>query len=190
MDNAQKAIMIGVGLFITIIIISAVLLITNMGTGMIKKAETDIGSITAQMESEILTKYDGKVITGAETLEAVRKYYYNGSLRLMVINTNPSASDYAFAGLGQFTISTTASVAAGATGTALSTAASPGAPYNAIGLSATKLYGYEGDPDRTPLANFTSIASLNYISSSTTYSASVIYRPSNNEIMALAFRKN
>ena len=39
MDNAQKAIMIGVGLFITIIIISAVLLITNLGTGLINNAQ-------------------------------------------------------------------------------------------------------------------------------------------------------
>ena len=46
MDNAQKAIMIGVGLFITIIIISSVLLISNMGTNLITSAQSQLSGIT------------------------------------------------------------------------------------------------------------------------------------------------
>ena len=61
MDNAQKAIMIGVGLFITIIIISAVLLITNLGTGLIGDAQTQLGNISTSLQNQILQSYDGKV---------------------------------------------------------------------------------------------------------------------------------
>lgn len=39
MDSAQKAIMIGVGLFITIIIISAVMLITSEGQDIINNSK-------------------------------------------------------------------------------------------------------------------------------------------------------
>ena len=42
MDNAQKAIMIGVGLFITIIIIAAVMLITGMGQDMLVEGQQQV----------------------------------------------------------------------------------------------------------------------------------------------------
>lgn len=45
MDNATKAIMIGVGLFITVIIISAVLVVVNLGTGAMNSATNSMGDI-------------------------------------------------------------------------------------------------------------------------------------------------
>ena len=53
MDNAQKAIMIGVGLFITIIIISSVLLISNMGTNLITSAQSQLSGITKGLQNQI-----------------------------------------------------------------------------------------------------------------------------------------
>lgn len=46
MDNAQKAIMIGVGLFITIIIIAAVMLITGMGQNLLNKGQAQVSGIS------------------------------------------------------------------------------------------------------------------------------------------------
>ena len=45
MDNATKAIMIGVGLFITVIIISAVLVVVNLSTGAMNNATGQMNGI-------------------------------------------------------------------------------------------------------------------------------------------------
>jgi len=74
MDNAQKAIMIGVGLFITIIIISAVLLITNIGTGLITGAQGQLSSISTALQNQITQAYDGKTMTGADVISAWTQY--------------------------------------------------------------------------------------------------------------------
>ena len=74
MDNAQKAIMIGVGLFITIIIISAVLLITNLGTNLVTNAQGQLSSISKSLQNQVTAAYDGKTMTGAEVIAAVQQY--------------------------------------------------------------------------------------------------------------------
>ena len=74
MDNAQKAIMIGVGLFITIIIISAVLLVVNLGTGLMSDATSELGSISGSLRGQILDNWDGKLKSGSEVLAFVRQY--------------------------------------------------------------------------------------------------------------------
>src|SRR5574344_662740 len=75
MDNAQKAIMIGVGLFITIIIIAAVMLITGIGTGLVNKGTNKAGNVAAQLDQTELEQYDNKDMSGAQVLSAVRKYW-------------------------------------------------------------------------------------------------------------------
>jgi len=74
MDNAQKAIMIGVGLFITIIIISAVLLITNLGTDLIDDAAGEISGLSDTLKNELVRTYDGKTLKGSELLDCIEKY--------------------------------------------------------------------------------------------------------------------
>ena len=58
MDNAQKAIMIGVGLFITIIVIAAVMLITGMGQDMLNSGTQQLGTITTGMNSGLYEQLD------------------------------------------------------------------------------------------------------------------------------------
>ena len=45
MDNAQKAIMIGVGLFITIIVIAAVMLITGIGQDLLNSGTQQLDQL-------------------------------------------------------------------------------------------------------------------------------------------------
>ena len=45
MDNAQKAIMIGVGLFITLLIIAAVMALVNLATGLIGEGTNKVISL-------------------------------------------------------------------------------------------------------------------------------------------------
>lgn len=71
MDNAQKAIMIGVGLFITILIISIVLLITNLGISTTKTAGESIVKISSSLQTQLITQYDRKTITGQDVYFAI-----------------------------------------------------------------------------------------------------------------------
>lgn len=84
MDNAQKAIMIGVGLFITIIIISAVLLITNMGTDIIDEAAGEVGNLSDTLKNEMVKAYDGKTLNGTQMLDCIEKYYGHKTMGLQV----------------------------------------------------------------------------------------------------------
>ena len=73
MDNAQKAIMIGVGLFITIIIISAVLLIVNLGTGLVDDATSELGTMSTSLQNQILQSYDNKILSGVQVRSAIQQ---------------------------------------------------------------------------------------------------------------------
>ena len=70
MDNAQKAIMIGVGLFITIIVIAAVMLITGIGQDLLNSGTQQLGGISESLRTQIIDQYDGKKITGAQVKTA------------------------------------------------------------------------------------------------------------------------
>ena len=70
MDNAQKAIMIGVGLFITIIIIAAVMLITGMGQNLLNKGQSQVSGISESLMNDLVTKYDGKIMSGSQVRTA------------------------------------------------------------------------------------------------------------------------
>ena len=107
MDNAQKAIMIGVGLFITIIIISAVLLISNLGTGLINDASENLGAMTTGLQNQILSSYDGKVLSGTQLRAAVQQYSGSNQLCVAICNgtkaaesTNKDAGTTAFEFVG------------------------------------------------------------------------------------------
>ena len=70
MDNAQKAIMIGVGLFITIIVISAVMLITQAGQDLMSQGQDQLGRISESLRIQVTEQYDGKTLTGSQVKAA------------------------------------------------------------------------------------------------------------------------
>ena len=88
MDNAQKAIMIGVGLFITIIIISAVLLITNLGTGLINNAQGQLSNISTALQQQVTSSYDGKTMTGNDVIAAVQQYQNSNDISVRIVVSN------------------------------------------------------------------------------------------------------
>ena len=94
MDNAQKAIMIGVGLFITIIIISAVLLITNLGTGLINNVQGQLSNISAAVQSQITGSYDGKTMTGNDVISAVQQYQNSNDISVRIIVDEEAAGQF------------------------------------------------------------------------------------------------
>ena len=84
MDNAQKAIMIGVGLFITIIIISAVLLIVNLGTGLVDDATAELGTMSTSLQNQILQSYDNKILSGVQVRSAIQQYIRSTDLSVVL----------------------------------------------------------------------------------------------------------
>ena len=86
MENAQKAIMIGVGLFITIIIIAAVMLITGIGQNMLNKGTDKASGIAAQLDQTELEEFDGRVVSGAKVLSTIKKYWNDENVVIYVKN--------------------------------------------------------------------------------------------------------
>ena len=73
MDNAQKAIMIGVGLFITIIVIAAVMLITGIGQDMLNTGTNQLSGISEELNSSTFATYQDKTYnTGSLAFTAAK----------------------------------------------------------------------------------------------------------------------
>ena len=87
MENAQKAIMIGVGLFITIILITAVMAITGIGTGLLDQGQEQLGGLSSQLTSQLTASFDDKQMSGAQVLSNVQKYYGDPNMVVAVYNT-------------------------------------------------------------------------------------------------------
>jgi len=92
MDNGQKAIMIGVSLFITIIIISAVLLIVNLGTGLTDDAAKEIGTMSTSLQKQIREKYNDRVISGTEARGVVQQYLNSKEVTVVIGKKSNSGS--------------------------------------------------------------------------------------------------
>lgn len=89
MDNAQKAIMIGVGLFITILIIAAVMLIVNPAIGLLEGAAGKLGDLNETFTNMLYQKYDDRTVTGAEVISFVQQYAADEN---MIIEVKPNTS--------------------------------------------------------------------------------------------------
>lgn len=74
MDNAQKAIMIGVGLFVTILVIAAVMLIVNAALDMLDGASENISNLSASLQEQLTRDYDDVTVTGAKVKAAIDMY--------------------------------------------------------------------------------------------------------------------
>lgn len=94
MDNAQKAIMIGVGLFITIIIISMVLLITNIGTNLMTNAQSQMSGISTSLQNQVTAAFDGKTMSGSEVIAACQQYENSESISVRIIVNNTDAGNF------------------------------------------------------------------------------------------------
>lgn len=92
MDNAQKAIMIGVGLFITIIIIAAVMLITGMGQNLLNKGTDKVAGISASLDMTELEAYDNTKVTGAQVASVVKKYWTDANI-VVYVKTGDKAAE-------------------------------------------------------------------------------------------------
>lgn len=107
MDNAQKAIMIGVGLFITIIVIAAVMLITGIGQDLLNSGTTQLSGISDTMKQSLYDQYDGKKFALSSAKTAALNLINQG-VPVQVNGTDVNNSNYksALDGLGKNRIET------------------------------------------------------------------------------------
>ena len=94
MDNAQKAIMIGVGLFITIIVIAAVMLITGMGQDLLNSGTNQLSSATSGMNSalyEQLLNTNGTKISKSSAKQFVSQYGGLSGVTITIKNVGVNA---------------------------------------------------------------------------------------------------
>lgn len=87
MDNAQKAIMLGVGLFITIIVIAAVMAITGIGQDLIGQGQSKISGLSGQLAAQIRTEFDDKKLTGTQVRNAIQTYYNDETLAIYLVES-------------------------------------------------------------------------------------------------------
>lgn len=96
MDNAQKAIMIGVGLFITIIIIAAVMLITGMGQNLLNQGQSQVAGISESLMNDLTQQYDGKRLTGSQVRTAAIQLLNRDAGITVTMPSNKTATSTAF----------------------------------------------------------------------------------------------
>lgn len=84
MGNAQKAIMIGVGQFIAVIITSGVLLITNLGMGLVNDAKGQLSNISSSSQKQLFETYDARVMTGNDVIAAVKMYQNSDEVSIRI----------------------------------------------------------------------------------------------------------
>lgn len=101
MDNAQKAIMIGVGLFITIIIIAAVMLITGMGQNLLNKGQAQVSGISESLMNDLTQQYNGKTFSGSQVRSAAVQLINRDEAGIAVIIKNTADADVVESGNGQ-----------------------------------------------------------------------------------------
>ena len=110
MDNAQKAIMIGVGLFITIIVIAAVMLITGMGQDLLNSGTNQLSSVTSGMNSalyEQLLNTHGTKISKSSAKQFVSQYGGLSGVTITINNTDGTNATVSASSLATFDANST-----------------------------------------------------------------------------------
>lgn len=92
MENATKAILLGAGIVITLVLVSLGFLLLNGATGTVDTQLTDMESQKQQALEQKYTKYDGKTVNGSEVLNALKEFK-DDEICLRVI-TNKATTDY------------------------------------------------------------------------------------------------
>ncbi len=139
MDNAQKAIMIGVGLFITIIIIAAVMLITGAGQDLMNQGMGELSNISDSLSRQLYADYAEGEFSGSQVISAIKKYagsdvkvYLNGT-----VNKSSGALEKGENGI-EFTATNMGSAASNITSTAKYTSSVQVTDNKVVAINFTK----------------------------------------------------
>ena len=88
MDNAQKAIMIGVSVFIVIMLITAAVVITNIGNETMSNNNKQLEGVSKNVASQLLSDYSTQEMSGTNVIASVKKFYEKENFLLCVDSHN------------------------------------------------------------------------------------------------------
>lgn len=174
MESAQKAIMIGVGLFITIIIIAAVMTITGIGQDLLNQGQSQLSGISGQLQSQLQTQYDQVTMSGSLVKAAINKYYNDPQVVVALFNdkTNITSTGAKYVGAADV----------------------GGAALTPVGTTPSDLAGYSvTDPTVTEINPKVAIAKLAtksdplYIEPTGQYKSVLIRRADTASVLGVAF---
>lgn len=176
MESAQKAIMIGVGLFITIIIIAAVMTITGIGQDLLNQGQSQLSGISGQLQSQLQTQYDQVTMSGSLVKAAISKYYNDPQVVVALYNVKDTFTTPAYVGAAN--IGTSTLTAVGSTSANLA-----GFTANAATLTINEI------TSKIPIAEFSTKANANYIEPTGQYKSVLIRRSDTAAVVGIAFAR-
>ena len=165
MENTTKAILIGVGLFITIALISAVLVIMNVGNNMINDSQNELQSISDTLKSEMTDNFDGKIVQGAEVLAFMKKHHSSQEVSVALNNTVSSKEEVSSTLTGFNWVGA----------------------YKYTSLNNTKVGTKLTSSDRIARSDLTNNGKADYVSTNSRYAAELITM--NGDVVGVAFQK-
>ena len=165
MENTTKAILIGVGLFITIALISAVLVIMNVGNNMINDSQNELQSISDTLTSEMTDNFDGKIVQGAEVLAFMKKHHSSQEVSVALNNTASSKEEVSSTLTGFNWVGA----------------------YKYTNLDNSKVGTKLTSSDRIARSDLTNNGKADYVSTNSQYAAELITM--NGDVVGVAFQK-
>lgn len=84
MNNAQRALLVAAGLFLTIALITLVVNLFGSAQEASKQAQNDFSSMQTELAAQAFDGYDNTTLTGSQVLNAIRKYSKKASFGIQV----------------------------------------------------------------------------------------------------------
>ncbi|MCM3339918.1 ABC transporter permease [Paenibacillus sp. MER TA 81-3] len=110
MNNAQSALKVAAGIFLTIALITIVVLLFVSAQEATKTAQNEFSSIQTELSKASFTVYDNTMVSGSQVINAIRKFYMQDQFGIRVVTGKNKASKgdgvyYGYEVLGNGTIS-------------------------------------------------------------------------------------
>ncbi|NKI22984.1 ABC transporter permease [Paenibacillus dendritiformis] len=85
MNNAQSALKVAAGIFLTIALITIVVLLFVSAQEATKTAQNEFSSIQTELSKASFTVYDNTTVSGSQVVNAIRKFYKQDQFGVRVI---------------------------------------------------------------------------------------------------------
>ena len=92
MNNAQSALKVAAGIFLTIALITIVVLLFVSAQEATKTAQNEFSSIQTELSKASFTVYDNTMVSGSQVVNAIRKFYMQDQFGIRVVTGKNKAS--------------------------------------------------------------------------------------------------
>ncbi|MGG4396301.1 ABC transporter permease [Paenibacillus thiaminolyticus] len=92
MNNAQSALKVAAGIFLTIALITIVVLLFVSAQEATKTAQNEFSSIQTELSKASFTVYDNTTVSGSQVVNAIRKFYKQDQFGVRVITGKNKAN--------------------------------------------------------------------------------------------------